>query len=65
MKKNNFYRKSELQMFLLISGAHIGAPKWYTNWYGISIQSSTRFGKELRNCGPRRPDLLRDSENDL
>ena len=52
-------------MFLLISGAHIGAPKWYTNLYGISIQSSTRFGKELRNCGPWRPDLLRDSENDL
>ena len=31
VKRNNFYRKSELQMFLLISGSHIGAPKRCTN----------------------------------
>ena len=29
IKRN--YRKSELQIFLLISGAHIGATKQYTN----------------------------------
>ena len=31
VKRKSFYRKSELQMFLLISGGHTGAPKWYTN----------------------------------
>ena len=31
VKKKSFYRKSELQMFLSISGGHIGAPKRYTN----------------------------------
>ena len=31
VKRNNFYRKSELQMFLLISGGHIGGPTQYTN----------------------------------
>ena len=30
VKRKSFYRKSELQMFLLISGGHIGAPKGYT-----------------------------------
>ena len=28
VKRNSFYRKSELQMFLLISGDHIDAPIW-------------------------------------
>ena len=31
VKRKSFYRKSELQMFLLMSGGHIGAPKQYTN----------------------------------
>ena len=31
LKRKSFYRKSELEMFLLISGGHIGAPKLYTN----------------------------------
>ena len=31
VKRKNFYRKSELQMFLLISGGHIGAPKQHSN----------------------------------
>ena len=30
VKRKSFYRKSELQMFLLISGGHIGAPEGYT-----------------------------------
>ena len=31
VKRKSIYRKSELQMFLLISGSHTGAPKRYTN----------------------------------
>ena len=31
VKRKSFYGKSELQRFLLISGGHTGAPKWYTN----------------------------------
>ena len=31
VKRKSFYRKSDLQMFLFISGGHIGAPKLYTN----------------------------------
>ena len=31
VKRKSFYRKSELQMFLLISGDHIGAQKRCTN----------------------------------
>ena len=47
VKKKNFYRKSELQMFLLTSG-HIGAPKRYTNIASpnIALQRCVkRFGK--------------------
>ena len=31
VKRKSFYGKSELHMFLLISGGRIGAPKQYTN----------------------------------
>ena len=31
VKRNSFYRKSELQMFLLISGGHIGGQFLSTN----------------------------------
>ena len=31
VKERAFIEKSELQMFLLIFGGHIGAPKMYTN----------------------------------
>ena len=31
VKRKSFFRKSELQMFLFISGGHIGAPKMYTS----------------------------------
>ena len=31
VKRESFSRKSELQMFLLISGGHIGGPKPCTN----------------------------------
>ena len=31
VKRRSFHRKSELQMFLLISGGHIGGLKRYTN----------------------------------
>ena len=35
--------KSELQLFLLISGGHVGAP-----FYGASIQSSIRVRETFR-----------------
>ena len=31
VKRKSFYRKSELQLFLLISGGHICVPKLYSN----------------------------------
>ena len=34
VKRKGFYKKSELQMFLLICGGHIGGPKRYTD-YGV------------------------------
>ena len=44
VKRNSFYRKSELQFFLLISGGYIGAPKRCTNimQYGVFIQGSDK-----------------------
>ena len=48
VKRKSFYRKSELQMFLLISGSHIGAPKRYTNMaspYKDLQRCVKRFGK--------------------
>ena len=36
VKIKSFYKKSELQMFFLISGGHIGAPKLYTNMASLS-----------------------------
>ena len=54
LKRKSFYRKSELQMFLLISGGHIGAPKLYTNM--TPLRCVKRFGKLLRICGPQRPE---------
>ena len=32
VKRKSFYRKSELQMFLLISGGHIGAQNYAPMW---------------------------------
>ena len=50
VKRKSFYRKSELQMFLLISGGHIGAPKRYSNMneYNACIQSSTKVRETFR-----------------
>ena len=48
VKRKSFYRKSELQMFLLISSGHIGAPKRYTNMaspYKALQRCVKRFGK--------------------
>ena len=58
-QRNIFYRKSELWMFLLISGSHVGTPKWYINMASPykALQSCVKhFGKQLRNCGPQRPE---------
>ena len=57
VKIESVYRKSELQMFLLISGGHIGAPKLYTNMVPpYKAFCVKRFGKLLRNCGLQRPE---------
>ena len=48
VKKKSFYRKSELQMFLLISSGHIGGPKRSINMASPykALQSCVkRFGK--------------------
>ena len=60
VKRKSFYRKSELQMFLLISGGHIGGPKRSTNMASPykALQSCVKcFGKLLRNCGPQRREI--------
>ena len=49
VKRKSFYRKSELQMFLLISGGHIGAPKRYKGAWNVSANNSETVGhKDLR-----------------
>ena len=54
MKK--IYRKNELQIFLLISGAHIGAPKQYTNMASpykalhVLAKNSETVGHEDLTC---------------
>ena len=48
VKRKSFYRNSELHMFLLISGGHIGAPKRGTNMaspYKALQRCVKRFGK--------------------
>ena len=48
VERKSFYRKSELQTFLLISGSHIGAPKRCTNMaspYKALQRCVKRFGK--------------------
>ena len=42
-KRKSFYSKSDLQVFLLISGGNIGTPKQYQD--GVSIQSSAKVRK--------------------
>ena len=51
VKRKSFYRKSELQMFSLISGGHIGAPKRYTNMaspYKALQRCVERFGNSCQ-----------------
>ena len=63
VKRKSFYRKSELQMFLLISGGHIGAPKRYTNMaspYKALQRCVKCFGKLLSNYGPQRPETWKN-----
>ena len=48
VKRKSFYRKSELQMFLLISGGHIGAPKRCTNM-ASPYKALQRHGKDGKN----------------
>ena len=55
VKRKSFYKKSELQMFLLISGSQNGAPIWrlrtklYKGEWNVSANNSETVGhKELR-----------------
>ena len=50
VKRKSFYRKSELQMFLLISAAiYIDAPKRYKGAWNVSANNSATVGhKDLR-----------------
>ena len=55
VKRKSYYRKSELQMFLLIPGSHIGAPIWrlhtklYKGVWNVSANNSETVGhKDLR-----------------
>ena len=49
VKRKSFYRKSELQMSLLISGDHIGAPKLYKGAWNVSANNSETLNhKDLR-----------------
>ena len=60
MKRRTLYRKSELQLFLLISGGHIGGQFPSTNMASLykALQRCVKcFGKYLRNCGPGHKDL--------
>ena len=47
VKRKSFYRKSKLQMFLLISGGHIGAPKRRTNM-ASSYKAPTKVRETFR-----------------
>ena len=60
MKRRTLYRKSELQLFLLISGGHIGGQFPSTNMASLykALQRCVKcFGKYLRNCAPGHKDL--------
>ena len=47
VKRESFYRKSELQVFLLVSGGHIGGLFLSAN-HGVDIQSSTKVHEMFR-----------------
>ena len=48
VNRKSFYRKSELQMFLLISGGHIGGPKRSTNMVSPYKARSTKLRETFR-----------------
>ena len=47
VKRKSFYRKSELQIILSISGRHTGTLKRHTH-IGVSIESSTKMRETFR-----------------
>ena len=56
VKRKSFYRKSEHQMFLLISGSRIGAPKQYTNMsspYKALQRCMKRFDNNSETVGQK------------
>ena len=56
-EKKSFYRQRVLQMFLLISGGHIGAPIWrlhtklYKGAWNISANNSEAMGQKYLRLG--------------
>ena len=50
VKRKSFYRKSEPQLFLLIFGGHIGAPKLYC----------TKFGHRVLLANQNRGNILNE-----
>ena len=60
VERKNFYRKSELQIFLLISGGHIGGPKLSTNTaspYAKLYKSETFRQITQKLCATKTWDL--------
>ena len=47
VKRKSFYRESELQMFLSISGGHIGG-QFLSIKYGVSMQSCKKVREMFR-----------------
>ena len=58
VKRKSFYRKSELQMFLLISGGHIGAPKRCTNM----ASPHTKLYKGVGNVSANNSETVGDKD---
>ena len=57
-KERAFIEKVNSRCFFLISSSHIGRPKRYNmaSPYKALQRCVKRFGKELRNYGPQRPE---------
>ena len=60
VKRKSSYRKSELQMFFLISSGHTGPSKLYTNMasgHTKLYKGAWNVSANNSETGPQRPDL--------
>ena len=55
VKRKSFYRKSELTMFLFMSGGHIGTPKRYTN---MGSRLHTKLNKGAWNVSENNSETV-------